>query len=172
MRLKKAAFIVLAALSASGVLASPLLSGWHRESAPGAIKGVGSYSVAIPPTMQKVPVTGVDSYVAEYRSSTLTLLFDFGVHAVPATPSCRGKARCTIGTFPASGDGRARRIRYYVPDPDGGLPYRNDYEIPLLGGAAMATRPISLTIHAECANPAACDLADRIVKTIELRLDR
>jgi hypothetical protein len=120
--------------------------------------------------MKKIPVTGIDSFVAEYRSRALTLLFDFGAHPRTPSSSCRRRTRCSVGTL-AVGGGRARRVRGYVPDADGGLPYRADYDIPFPGGASAA-RGITLRIHAECASTSACDLADRIVGTIEIDPDR
>ena len=132
------------------------------ESAPDAIPGVGTYTLALPPAMEKVPVTGIASSIAEYRSPALTLLFDFGAHR-PAPPSCRGKVRCTIGSLDVHG-GRASRLRYFHSDPDGGLPYRAAYEIPF----APQPRRISLIVSVECASASACDLVDRIVRTIEI----
>lgn len=148
----------------------PRPEGWRRESAPG-IAGIGTWSVALPPAMQTVPVTGIGSYVAEYRSADLTLLFDFGAHAGTAPPNCRGKARCITGSLDVHG-GRARRVLYYRADPDGGLPYRAAYEIAFGTRRGQMPRRIILAIGAECASVAACRLADRIVSTIEIRPDR
>jgi hypothetical protein len=175
MRLKRAAaFAALAAISATATPSSPgapLPAGWRLESAPGSIAGVGTWSVALPPAMRTVPVAGIGSYVAEYRSEALTLLFDFGAHAGAAAPDCRRKQGCTIGSLDVQG-GRARRLRYYQPDPDGGLPYRASYEIPFAIQPGRLSRRIALAIRAECASASACDLADRIVRTIEVRRGR
>ncbi len=149
MGLRKAAVVALIAMSASGVVASPptgrTQAGWHREPGAGSVPNVGTYSVALPPGMQQIPVTGIGSFVAEYRSRTLALLFDFGAHPGPAPPSCRARMRCSIGTL-AVGGGHARRIWGYMPDPDGGLPYRADYDIRFPGDGASAARGITLTI--------------------------
>ena len=173
-----AAFAVLVTIGASALgraampsAATPLPDGWHRERAPASIPGAGTYDVALPPAMEKVPVTGTQSYVAEYRSGRLTLLFEFGARRRAPSPSCRGRSRCAIGAIEVGGR-RASRLRYYEPDSDGGLPYRSAYAIPLAVLPGAAPRRITLTIRAECADASACDLADRIVKTIEILPDR
>ena len=179
MRSKRAAvFAALALMGAAASLRSAppsagtsLPEGWRRESAPGSITGFGSYSVALPPTMQTVSVTGTASHVAEYRSAALTLLFDFGDHAPSRRPTCHGKSRCTMESVDVHG-GRASRLHYYQPDPDGDLPYRASYEIPFGSQPARRPRRITLTVSAECASASACDLADRIVRTIEIRSAR
>jgi hypothetical protein len=171
MRWKRAAALLAIGAScavgaASASPAAPTPKGWRLESAP-SVGGAGTYSVALPPAMRTVPVIGTRSYVAEYRSETLTLLFDFGAHPGSAPPTCRRKLRCTIRSLGVHGS-RATRLFSYQRDPDGGLPDRIAYEI------AFGTRPgrITLAIQAECANASACALADRIVKTIEIRPDR
>jgi hypothetical protein len=150
----------------------PMPAGWRREASPGPIQGAGSYTVALPPELATIPVKGIDSYVSEYRSKSLRLLFDFGAYGSSGVEECRRHlSSCSTATVVIDGV-RTVRASYYDSDPDGELPYRISYYIPFEpphppSPPTMHWR-ISLKIWAECGSPAACDLADRIVKTIEI----
>lgn len=154
--------------------AVPTPVGWRREAASGTIPASGTYTVAIPPELETVPVKGIDSYVSEFRSKSLRLVFDFGAYGSSGVEDCRQHPKaCVIATMAVHGV-RVGRVAYQVADPDGGLPYRAIYTI-LFGtfswGQAHVGR-ISLVVSAECATARACALADRIVGTINVIPDR
>jgi hypothetical protein len=156
--------------SASARMSTP--AGWRREASPGLIHGAGTYTVALPSELKTVPVEGIESYVSEYRSKSLRLVFDFGAYGRSGVEECRRhRSSCSIGTIAIDGM-RAARVTYYADDPDGGLPYRAGYTI-LFGPPPTPPRQrISLTISAECATARACALAARIVRTIDILPDR
>ena len=54
-----------------------LKPGWKRVDA------AGSFSFSVPETMRKVKVQGVDSYVGQYASNGLHVLFDYGMYSDP-----------------------------------------------------------------------------------------
>ncbi|HEY1606458.1 MAG TPA: hypothetical protein VGF77_12770 [Allosphingosinicella sp.] len=149
----------------------PAPAGWRREAPPGPIQGAGTYSVALPPALETVPVEGIDSYVAEYRSSALRLVFDFGAYGSSDMAACRRHpSSCSIGTMTVDRV-PIGRVAYHVADPDGDLPYRITYTIPFRTRSGSAS-PITLTIRAECATARAGALADRVVRTIDILPDR
>ncbi|HEX5183039.1 MAG TPA: hypothetical protein VFW19_07790 [Allosphingosinicella sp.] len=150
----------------------PAPKGWRRGRPPGPIPGAGTYTVALPPELETVPVEGVDSYVSEYRSNALRLVFDFGAHGSPDKATCRRHpSSCSIGTMIVD---RAPigRVAYRSEDPDGGLPYRITYTVRFRTRSGSPDSRIGLTIRAECATARARALADRIVRTIHILPDR
>ena len=156
--------------SASHGIATP--AGWRREPSPGPIQGAGSYTVALPPELTTVPVTGTDSFVSEYRSRSLRLVFDFGPFGSSGVKQCRHhSSSCSMTTIAVDGT-QAGRVAFYEADPDGGLPYRVDYTIPIGSPRSRPLSRIRLTIRAECATARDRALADRIVRTIDILPDR
>lgn len=121
----------------------------------------------MPPEMKTVPVNGIDSYVSEYASRDLKLSFDFGAYGSLGIDSCRGKSACSIAAVNLDGV-RAHRAQYTSEEPRTGAPYKLGYYIPFETHPSDPHWKISLTIWAECATIAACALADRIVKTIDI----
>ena len=158
--------------SSSGARTPP---GWRWEVSPGRIPGAGAYRVALPPELRTILTKGVNSYVSEYWSKSLKLILDFGAYGSSGVEECQQhSSSCATGTTIIGGV-MAIRTSYYEKDPDGDLPYRLSYYIPF--GAqppspAVARWRISLKIWVECETRAACNLADRIVKTIEVIRDR
>lgn len=156
--------------SATSGVATP--RGWRREASPGPIPGAGTYTAALPPELKTIPVKGVDSYVSEYRSKSLRLVFDFGAYGSSGVEECRQHpSTCSMTTITVDGT-RAGRVAFYADDPDGGLPYRVDYTILIGPPPKPPLQRISLVIWAECATARDRALTDRIVRTIHILPDR
>lgn len=138
------------------------------ESAPAGWKTLspqGLFKVAVPEDLSEVPVKAIDSFVGSYRSSTLTLHYDYGWYSSTLSewknPQEGGysEEETVIAARPAklvfSRDGE-ENARVYVAG----------VHFPEIGRTEGGVT--SLTVTLESVQPIASDLARRIFMSIRV----
>jgi hypothetical protein len=163
-------FPLLLAACAAGSAVSPTTSPRSIESGAvadwPAVRMSGPYSVKLPPGLERVPGTGIDSLVDRYAGPGLRLTFDYGAMACGIS----GQGGRHMSTLTV--DGRRVAVERYAERAENGrgvarLEARM-HGTDLPPGSAAGTSRECLTIHAECAAARDCDVAERVVSTVRL----
>ncbi len=151
----------VAPMSGSTTLGSVVEADWRT------VRMSGPYTVKLPPGLERVPGTGIDSLVDAHASPTLRLTFDYGAMACGISGQSGRRASTLIV------DDRPVSIERYADRTEDGrrverLEARmHGTDLPR-GSAAGAAYRECLTVHAECADTRDCDVAEHVVSTVRL----
>ena len=147
--------------SSPGTPGSGLAVDWRT------VRMSGPYTVQLPPGLERVPATGIDSLVDAYAGPGLRLTFDYGAMACGIS----GQSGRRLSTLIVD-DRRVAIERYADRAEDGRSVERlearmHGTDLPP-GSAAGTSYRECLTVHAECAAARDCDVAEHIVATVRL----
>lgn len=127
------------------------------------------YSIALPPTFQGGPRQGIDSELAEFTDAGLKLVMEYD--RAGSSLAC-GAVPCVLGSETFDGRrGRTATFNGDFPGRTSEYTLREDIYVEFArDGAPAGTQPASgLRVSAYCQDRSACDIAKRIVSTLDFQ---
>jgi hypothetical protein len=130
--------------------------GWWEEN-------TGPFTLLLPQDMRGGPVPGIDSYVGEYKSASITLSFDYGMYSGDLSdwPKTGIVQQVTINGRPAKLGTKPSGV--------------TDFPFEIVGyfPASKATQlPNALRLSAECKTSEDVATARKIIESVQLHPER
>lgn len=163
------ALLAVATCRTPSDVAEPAAADWVRHVPTIGWEEIPGYSVALPPGVKRLHAQGIDSAVALFEGEGLKIGFDYGMYG--GLPGCEPQLRCRTATMTI--DGRTAQTISIEGSEHLEAPYRDAFhiEIPVQPRdipIGEVFRPgINLTMHAQCVDAEACELARSIAATID-----